>query len=186
MPSHHFTLIVEGADLQGADTLDALFEAGCDDALVGRSGTVQYIDFDREADQLDQAIFSAVANVETVPALHVERIADAGLASIAAIARRTGRTRESVRLLIAGDRGPGGFPPPVTDPRSRYRLWRWSEVEQWFADVLGEQPDGGDASIVAAINASLDLRRHSGSLPPEGRKSLWSLARAGQKAAARA
>ena len=174
-------MIVDGADLQRAETLNALFDAGCDDGLVGRLGAVQYIDFDREGDQLDEAILSAVADIETVPGLRVERIADgAGLASIAEIARRTGRTRESVRLLIAGRRGPGGFPPPATDPHSRYRLWRWSEVEQWFARVPGEHLEEEDASIVAAINASLDLRRHTRSLPRERSDRLWRLARSAQ------
>ena len=62
-----------------------------------------------------------MADVEKVPGVTVARIADAGLVSMADIAARTGRTREGVRLLTAGARGPGGFPPPVTDPRSRPR-----------------------------------------------------------------
>ena len=37
MPAFTFTLIVTGLDLQTQDRVDALFEAGCDDALVGRS-----------------------------------------------------------------------------------------------------------------------------------------------------
>ncbi len=85
MQCHEFTLIVDGPDLQDTGTLDALFEAGCDDALVGRTGAVQYIDFEREAEELDQAILSAVAAIETVPGLRVERIVDAGLVSIAGV-----------------------------------------------------------------------------------------------------
>ena len=94
----------------------ALLEAGCDDALVGSSGGIQYFDFDREAESLEEAALSAVADIESVVGLKVVRLADAGLVSMADIAEHTGRTRGSVRLLVAGERGPGGFPPPATDP----------------------------------------------------------------------
>ena len=55
MATFHFTLIVNGPDLQDDSHIDALFEAGCDDATVGNSDGVQYVDFDREASNFDQA-----------------------------------------------------------------------------------------------------------------------------------
>ena len=73
MPIHHFTLIVDGSDLQDEPLIDALFEAGCDDATVGRTDGVQYIDFDREAESLGEAINSAVRDVEQVEGVRVTR-----------------------------------------------------------------------------------------------------------------
>lgn len=73
MPIHHFTLIVDGSDLQTEPLIDALFEAGCDDATVGRTDGVQYIDFDREAESLGEAINSAVRDVEQVKGVRVTR-----------------------------------------------------------------------------------------------------------------
>ena len=73
MPVHNFTLIVEGIDLQAEPTIDALFEAGCDDATVGRVDGVQYIDFDREAESLGEAIISAVRDVEKIDGAAVLR-----------------------------------------------------------------------------------------------------------------
>ena len=61
-----FTLFVEGRDLQMDEVADALFEAGCGDALVGSSEGVQFLDFDREAGSADEAVRSAVADVESV------------------------------------------------------------------------------------------------------------------------
>ena len=58
MPVHHFTLIVDGPDVQDEASIDALFEAGCDDALVGRAEGIQYVEFDREAARLDDAVLS--------------------------------------------------------------------------------------------------------------------------------
>lgn len=116
MTTYTFTLIAEGPDLQTDELADALFEAGCDDPLVGCADSIQYIDFDREAETVADAVLSAVADVETVDGVHIVRLADAGLVSMADIAARTGRTRESIRLLISGERGPGGFLPPSPTP----------------------------------------------------------------------
>ena len=44
MSIHHFTLIVDGPDLQDDTFIHRLFEAGCDDATAGRIDGVQYID----------------------------------------------------------------------------------------------------------------------------------------------
>ena len=93
------------------------------------------------------------------------------------IASRIGRTRESVRLLITGARGPGGFPAPVTDPRSRYRLGRWSDVTHWLMTQLGEaDADFPDDRFLTVLNASLELRRHRDELGPANRNRLRALA----------
>lgn len=76
MQGFTFTLMVEGPDLQADELVDALYEAGCDDALVGRSGGVQFLDFDREADSIGEAVLSAVADVKSVEGLMVTRLAD--------------------------------------------------------------------------------------------------------------
>ena len=79
MPTHHFTLIVDGPDLQDDALLGAVFEAGFDDAAIGRIAGIQFIDFDREASNLDQAILSAVSDLKRIDGVDVVRIADVGL-----------------------------------------------------------------------------------------------------------
>ena len=110
--------------------------------------------------------------------MEVIRLAAGSLVSVADIAERTGRTGESIRLLISGERGPGGFPAPVHDPRTRYRLWRWSEVRRWFAANYGEPSHGEDqryVEVAAAINAGLDLRHYCRYVQPEQRTRLTQL-----------
>ena len=175
MSSFHFTLIVEGPDLQEESFIDALFEAGCDDAAIGRSDGVQFVDFDRESGTLDRAILSAVDDLEKLQGVEVVRIADAGLASLADIAARLGRTRESVRLLVSGARGPGGFPKPVTDPRGRYRLWRWSDVERWCVEKLGEALPISQDEVTAAYSAALELRHFRRAMTPANPITLREL-----------
>ena len=177
MSTFHFTLIVDGPDLQDQFLIDRLFEAGCDDATIGSSDGVQYVDFDREAEALEDAILSAIDDLEKLEGVEVVRIADAGLASLADIAARIDRTRESVRLLVSGARGPGNFPKPVTDPRSRYRLWRWSEVASWFKEYRGGFPAVADEQLAAMYNAALELRHDRRLLEPTASVSLRDLVR---------
>lgn len=73
MPTHRFTLIVEGPDLQAERSIGALFRAGCNDATVGRTDGAQYIEFDREAKSFSQAVLSAVQDVEKVEGLQITR-----------------------------------------------------------------------------------------------------------------
>lgn len=73
MAIHTFTLIVEGPNLQSDELVDEAFEAGCDDALIGRAGGIQFADFDREAETLHDALQSAIAELESIAGVTVVR-----------------------------------------------------------------------------------------------------------------
>ena len=64
-PTHDFTLVYPGSleDLTD-DGVDALYEAGCDDALVGSSEGFIRIHFDRESPSFRIALISAILDVE--------------------------------------------------------------------------------------------------------------------------
>lgn len=180
MTTHEFTLIVEGPDLQEESVLDALFEVGLDDATVGRIGTLQYVDVDQESEDFAEAVFSATEAIEqAVPQARVTHLEPDDLVTMSEIAERSGRTRESIRLLISGDRGPGGFPAPATHFRSRQRMWRWQEVAVWFAENLDEPQlvgDPGRVQFITAFNASLQWRNVHQALPAHEQKRLRQLA----------
>jgi hypothetical protein len=175
MPVHDFTLVVAGLDPESEELADALFEAGCDDATFGSVDSVGYGDFHREAPTAAEAIDSAIRAVESVVGLGVLRVEPDDLVTLSEIAERLGRTRESVRLLVAGERGPGDFPPPASHLRSRNRLWRWSEVALWAARADPEA--AAEAQVVAAINAALELRHRLGGLSAKNRSVVSALTR---------
>ena len=75
---------------------------------------------------------------------------------MAEIADRLERTRESVRLLITGKRGRGGFPAPISHSRDRGRLWRWSDVAEWLDALDPEEREA--ARFVTAANAVFEFR----------------------------
>ena len=75
---------------------------------------------------------------------------------MAEIARRLGRSTESVRLLAQGRRRAGsGFPAPAVAPTARSRLWRWADIAAWSGDATHRDR----AVFLAAVNAALELRQ---------------------------
>lgn len=68
---HFFELETDGTlDLLEDSLLDALYEAGCDDALVGH----RRLDFARRADSWEEALKSAKADAESVPGVRIAAV----------------------------------------------------------------------------------------------------------------
>jgi len=65
MSIHHFTVVLRDAPELTEELADRLFAAGCDDGSPGMCSGVTMIDFHREANSLEDAIRSAVANVSS-------------------------------------------------------------------------------------------------------------------------
>jgi len=161
---HSFTLFLSGADVLSDEQFDALYEAGCDDALFGVRDGAQYGAFDREASSFSEALASAIEDVTSaVPGLQVVRIEPDELVTMAAIAKRSGLSREYIRLLSTNQRGPGGFPAPVTYADHKTRLWHWPDVAHWLTEHQDTkiEVDAHAADLVAAMNAAFDLRDHA-------------------------
>jgi hypothetical protein len=156
MSEFEFTLVIDG-DLEDEAVLDKLFEAGCDDATFGVIDGIGYGDFHREARSFIKALVSAIKAVEGPGGLKVLHVEPDDVVTMADIAHRLDKSREYVRLLVAGRKGRGGFPPPISHLRGRSRLWRWSDVATW-AGMLDEEAQE-QAQFIAAVNALLELRR---------------------------
>lgn len=114
MTLYNFTLTLSGVSAHTPDLEDALYRAGCADALVCFYGTAVYLEFDRESESLERAILSAIDNIESASKLNarVESV-DATLVGLSDIAELTGLSRQAVALLKDGARGSGKFPGPV-------------------------------------------------------------------------
>lgn len=164
METYNFTLILDADPEQVEGPLtDSLFEAGCDDALLGTAEGVVHLDFDREAGSLVEAIASAIGQVEST-GVRVVRIEPNDLVTLSEIGRRSGRSTESVRLLAEGKRGAGNFPRPVRGTREGPKLWKWVEVATWLAEhvaesLAAERPRRGHEARRAALQADLDRSR---------------------------
>ena len=74
---HSFAVTVTGADFTSADSpdADALYEAGCDDALLTSDSGVQRAIFDRKAPSFAEAVASAITAIETaIPGARVTAV----------------------------------------------------------------------------------------------------------------
>jgi hypothetical protein len=166
-------LIIEGP-VDDDEVLDALFEAGCDDATFGMVDGVGFGDFRRAAPSFLHATSTAIREVDSVPRLQVARLEAEDLVTMAEIARRLGRSREGIRLFTTDERGPGGFPPPVARVRARSPLWRWVDVAEWAKQALGQ--DDPEAGLIASINAALEIRRRRPGLDKREQRFVDALA----------
>jgi hypothetical protein len=121
-----------GVDADGEQYLDALYEAGCDDAMIGmgRRGFIG-ADFSRESASIELAVESAIQNVEK--AIPGARLIDAGpdLVGVSDIAALLECSRQNIRqLLTTADEN-----APVPAYQGNRDLWHCAEVLTWLRDA---------------------------------------------------
>ena len=177
--THAVSCILDGVTTLSEDQAQALLER-CPDAVgVSESDWVVTASFERRALTFSAAVASVLADL-TALGHRVARLETEDILGIPEIAERLGRTRESVRLLVAGRRGPGGFPQSLyPDMRKSIHVWSLPAVERWFAAYEG-RPLNLDvhADEIAAINAALALARLRTHLAPSARRLVDKLAAA--------
>lgn len=175
MSEHEFELVLEGADLTREELVRQLYAAGLDDATLAASAGEVVVSIAREADTFADALLSAIQELESVPGVRVLKVAPDELVNAADIAHRTGRTRSSIAMLISGERGRGDFPAPAMRHSGGNPLWRWPEVEAWFADREGRPIDRHRTALITAVNAALEARRAQADLEASERRRLADL-----------
>ena len=157
---YHFTLVLSGVDEHTPGLEDALFVAGCDEALVYYRNNIVFLEFDKEGDSLQQAILSAIKAIEVAPiGVKVDHI-EGAWTTLSDIAARTAFTKQAISLFVKGKRGAGDFPVPVAGVNSTSPLWRFVDVVQWLYKnhKLTDQQLLNDAQVVDDINGALELR----------------------------
>lgn len=134
MALYNFTLTLSGVTYETEGLEDALFESGCDDALICAYGHSVYLEFDREADSLDDAIASAIDNVESAGIGATVTSVDSALVGLSDIADITEMSRQAIAMLKDGKRGNGDFPCPIQRIKGQSPLWDWADVAAWLAE----------------------------------------------------
>ncbi|MFU8862207.1 MAG: hypothetical protein ACNA8K_17510 [Cyclonatronaceae bacterium] len=163
MKTYEFTLVLDSSGGVSDKLEDALFEAGCDDALLSFRNGIAFLDFDREADNLEKAVISAIHQVEqTGLPLSVKRVEPSDFVTSAEMARRLHRSKQSVQQIISGGRGDGSFPLPIAGVTAKTMLWSWQEVVGWFLDKnkLADKSIYENATSLKQLNESLDARNN--------------------------
>jgi len=113
------------------DRVERLFEAGCDDALVGigRPGRIA-LAFTRDADSARSAVLSALA--DALRAMPDARLIGASpdLVGLTDVAQIMGFSRQNMRKLILSD----GESAPASVHESTPSLWHLTDLLTWLSD----------------------------------------------------
>ena len=151
-----FTFRVRLHDPIDDEAADRLYEGVDDEISVEDGPKGHFVGFERESTSFLEAVLDALAEIIQ---LGFEPLAiEDELVSMADIAQRIGRTRQSVSMLVSGQRGPGTFPGPVAG-NVRSPLWHWADVAAWFEANEGDEVVFEDRQrTIASINGALANR----------------------------
>ncbi|AUG99119.1 DNA-binding protein [Prodigiosinella confusarubida] len=156
MALYNFTLTLSGVTNEVEGLEDALYESGCDDALLCAYGNSVYVEFDREADSLDDAIASAIENIESAGIGAIVESVDSALVGLSDIAEITNMSRQAIAMLKDGTRGTGDFPCPIQRIKGQSPLWDWANVAEWLLKN-GRLKEDGELVINARVLSKWNL-----------------------------
>lgn len=131
MNTYHFTIVIRDARFDMENLEDRLFEAGCDDALICSYNNTVYLEFDRESENAEQAIKSAIENIKSAGFKELI-IEEQGYSTLSEMAERAGLSRQALSLYAQNKRGDGQFPTPVYGLATKTALYSWPEVATWL------------------------------------------------------
>lgn len=154
MPTYEFTVTLDRALVD--EDYDRIFEAGLDDTTPGTEDGRGVLMVSRDAESLSAALVSIVEDAERA-GFRVVGVEGEDLVSLTTIAKRLGRSYESLRLIVHGKRGTGGFPAPLSG--DGWALYSWANVSTWFLANYGTgQPVTDDERLIAAADHLLRAR----------------------------
>jgi predicted transcriptional regulator len=158
--TYQFTLVLKNIHENTVDLEDSLYEAGCDDALINFKNGAVYLEFDRETSSLEEAVVSAINNVQSSSIdAKVVSVAPENFVTESEIAKRLNTSRQTVSLWIKGERRKF-FPQPFMRLAEKSPLWKWNEVCMWLYEnkIINDKHLVEDALFFANINAALEER----------------------------
>lgn len=169
MKEYEFTLKLSIPESLVRDVIeDRLFEAGCDDALVGVGSKGRLaLAFCREGDSANQAIISAVADVKrAIPDAKLIE-AEPDLVGVTDIAEMFGFTRQNMRKLLQTH--VNSFPLPLHEGRAA--LWHLADVLEWF-ESYRDQSTSPASKEIAQFTMRLNMARGLQGVPVDDLQQL--------------
>lgn len=152
---YKLALAVEGVDLHDEDQIEDLMERLPDVHWRKVAGQVQAValldcakqDIAAAVRRIIDAVTASSPNAEVIDVVE-------DFVSISDIAKRSGFTRQYARMLVTGERGPGGFPRSLGSV-GKTRIWDWAPVSTW----LQANYDLGDSCRLLTRDELASLRR---------------------------
>lgn len=163
MTMYSFEIVVGGIRIESDDDLfnvsDALYEAGCIDSHPAAYNGTLYVPFTREADSYEEAVKSAIVQIESIHRLQCLSVDVGGLVSLTDAAELAGVTKAALSRYSKGQRGKGDFPSPILRVDSNRPLWSWGEIAVWLESMNVVDHDIVEqAKTTEIINTALSIR----------------------------
>lgn len=157
MNEYEFTLKfrLPDADADPEQFIDALAEAGCDDATagIGQRGRIA-LDFTREAANASKAIVSALQAVKAaIPGVELIE-ASPDFVGLTDVADLVGCTRQNIRKLMTSN--PSTFPLAVHE--GSQALWHLRPLLAWFAETQ-KRPIDRSLIEVSEVTMQVNMAR---------------------------
>lgn len=159
----------------GEQVIDALYEAGWDDAVVSfdpEAGGPGVAAFDRESGSAVEAIASAIRQGRAA-GVEISGVSE-DLVTLTEVAERAGRTLATADHWAAGRRGPGNFPESRVR-RPRASLYSWAQVASWLHEHRLAEVSLADvetARVCQIADSLVTANRLKHQLRPRDRKLL--------------
>lgn len=165
MMEFNFTLKYRVPDVyDDTDILEQrLAASGCDDALlgIGRPGRMA-LAFCREASRADQALQSALEDVQqAVPGAELVEVSP-DLVGLTDVADLLGMSRQNMRQLMLAH--PQSFPSPVHEGSTS--IWHLADILGWL-QARGSGKVSSELAELAAVALQLNLAREGRRLQPK-------------------
>jgi predicted DNA-binding transcriptional regulator AlpA len=160
MPIFQLIISFNGLDIEDFEQLEAL-ETHLPDAYVSVIDGQHRVNALIAANSAVEASYKVVqATREAIPESRSIG-AQLELLAISDIANMVGLNRETIRLWTTGQRGPGGFPDPLSTVGDRIKVWTASAVYTWLRDKNIPCPETRPLSPedVVDVNRNLAARR---------------------------
>ncbi|MCF8468037.1 MAG: hypothetical protein K9G33_11585 [Sneathiella sp.] len=156
MKIFEFAIVASGRSIEDDEFLNAVFEAGCDDATLSFQKGVIIAEFAREAESFAKAIASACSQLHQA-GVKIERIEPDYLVSLSEIAERSKLSKQAISFYVRGERLEN-FPKPAARVTSKHPLWDWYQVADWLCRNNNLPKERViEAKVVREANLHIDL-----------------------------
>jgi hypothetical protein len=138
---------------------DTLYELGADDCTVSATGRSLILSFDREANNYEEAVLSAIKQVNKIEGVTVKSVDAGQYVGLSDAAELSELTRSALSKFNKGDRGDGTFPSPYLRVGTKTPLFDWAEIAKWLEErQLVESGIAENARFTSNINMALKLK----------------------------
>ena len=176
MTNYNFYITLKYINEPSAELEDALYECGCDDALLSFANGMAILDFDRESKSLLDAIHSAIKDLIKCK-VNIDNIGPGDVVNQAELARRFDVSREYIRKYFNKQIHDKSFPRPFSIGMDLSNVfWSYYEILHWFLNNTSQLPkfarhlDEDDLKFSYLVrNYNNQLKGHEEYLTPSSR-----------------